>query len=179
MKYNLSVIDGLVHHKRFEYKLLVIAGKLYLLVATGELDERLRRRYEVLDREKHKGQVEILTGETRQGEVYDYTYYVGYTDSQLIELSRLVGAPVFVIDGYRWDWKSKKMILAVDAEIPILAELGLPAIYKAEQLYQDLSYFMGNLMQPSPDLQPPVEVGDKDRIVQHGFDLKRSFRHRK
>lgn len=29
-----------------------------------------------------------------------------------------------------------------------------------------------------PDLVPPAKVADKDETVQHGFDIKQSFRHR-
>jgi hypothetical protein len=34
-------------------------------------------------------------------------------------------------------------------------------------------------MKESPDIKPPVEIHDKDKITGHGFDLKQSFRHRK
>jgi kynurenine formamidase len=60
----------------------------------------------------------------------------------------------------------------------VLADLGLPRIYDAQQLYQDLSYFLGNQMHENPDTKPPVNISDKDRIAQHGFD-QQSFRHRK
>jgi hypothetical protein len=61
--------------------------------------------------------------------------------------------------------------------LPRLGELGFAAIFSAEQAYQNLSYFVGNYLRDSADLNPPAAVSDRDRIVQHGFDLKKSFRH--
>jgi len=62
---------------------------------------------------------------------------------------------------------------------PILSELGFASIYPADKLFQDISYFIGNVMRGSPDIKPPVEIENKDKILAHGFDLKQSFRHRK
>ncbi len=62
---------------------------------------------------------------------------------------------------------------------PMLSEIGLASVYPADKLFQDISYFIGNVMKESPDIKPPVEIHDKDKITGHGFDLKQSFRHRK
>lgn len=62
-------------------------------------------------------------------------------------------------------------------EIPLLWKLGFPAHFPAEQVYQELALFVGNTLNTNPDITPPAKVSDKDRILQHGFDLKRSFRH--
>lgn len=34
------------------------------------------------------------------------------------------------------------------------------------------------MMNESPDVNPPAEVSEQNRIEQHGFGLKKSFRHR-
>jgi hypothetical protein len=153
-----------------ETKYLVIAGKWYMLVKPdgGE--------YTVLNEERHPKFVKSLTKKTYFDEKRDVSYYVGYEDPQLIEISRKIGAPVFIIEGYNWDYKTRETNLRIAGNVPILSDLGIPAIYPAEQIYQDIAYFLGNKMHPSPDLAPPVEIADKDRIVQHGFDLKHSFR---
>jgi len=67
----------------------------------------------------------------------------------------------------------------VEKNTPVLKLLGLPSILSAEQAYQELSYFIGNLMQDNPDMKPPVEIDQKYRLEEHGFDSKISFRHRK
>lgn len=61
-------------------------------------------------------------------------------------------------------------------KIPNLSKMGIAKFYPPEMLYQDLSYFMGNTINGSPDIDPPVLVSNKDRIIQHGFDIKTSFR---
>lgn len=110
-----------------------------------------------------------------RGKVFQY----GKLDAELVQLSRAVGAPVFVIERYSYiDSNYDTCGLLIQPDIPKLGEIGLAAYYPAEQLYQDLSYLMGNLMHDCPDLKPPSSVSDKDKIVQHGFDVKQSFRHR-
>ena len=59
---------------------------------------------------------------------------------------------------------------------PVLSEVhGLPGLYPAEQIFQDISDFWLNRAKGSPDADPPVEVDDKIKILNHGFD-KTSFR---
>ena len=55
---------------------------------------------------------------------------------------------------------------------PNLSKLGFHKIFHPHTLYQELGMFMGNIA--APDLCP-VNLSEKDRIVQHGFD-KWSFR---
>jgi hypothetical protein len=54
----------------------------------------------------------------------------------------------------------------------------MPAFVPATEMYQNLAYFMGNLMNVSPDKAPPVEVSNNQKILKSGFDLVKSFRHR-
>jgi len=60
--------------------------------------------------------------------------------------------------------------------IPILSEYGMAAFYPAEEIYQDISQFLGWLVN-NPEI--PNKQTDTEKIVTHGFDLKESFRHRK
>lgn len=88
----------------------------------------------------------------------------------VLQLHRFFGAPVLQSsDGVCTSSPVK--------EIPILSRLGFAAHFPAEQVYQELALFMGNTLNTNPDITPPAKVSDKDRILQHGFDLKRSFRH--
>lgn len=170
VKRDLRVLQTGLARDSIECKYLCVAGKYFLCMGNHEL--------EVLDPIKHPIQFGHLTRKRYFSQVQTYETLVGVEDPDLVGLSRAVGAPVFVIEGYIYDWRTKKTRLTIRTEVPILGDLGLPAIYPAEQLYQDLSYFIGNKMKDSPDLQPPTVLSDKDRIVQHGFDLKKSFRHR-
>jgi hypothetical protein len=167
----IDPMNRLLSREGLTCKYLCVAGKYYLLVAvSGGL--------EVLDPIKHSKVCSLLTTKSWFGEYFSYDYFVGYEDPDLIELSKLVGSPVFIINGYTYDWRNKKTCLDIMSELPVLGDIGFPKVYAPEQLYQDLAYFIGNKMKDTPDTRPPVDVSNKDRIVQHGFDLKQSFRHR-
>jgi hypothetical protein len=97
----------------------------------------------------------------------------------LVKLSQDVGHPVFVILGAEYSSRSRTGKVVIAPQCPILSEIGLAALVSAEQMYQDLAYFVGNLMHRSPDIQPPVELSNRQKIVKAGFDLVMSFRHRK
>ena len=55
---------------------------------------------------------------------------------------------------------------------PILSKIAFHKVFHPHTLYQELGMFMGNIA--APDLCP-VNLSEKDRITQHGFD-KWSFR---
>ncbi len=105
--------------------------------------------------------------------------FIGHEDASLIELSRRVEAPVFVVRRVQVGWRNECHVhLSIDERCPILQSLGMASLIPTKQMYQDLAYFMGNTMHPSPDTQPPVEVSNRNKILAAGFDLKQSFRHR-
>ena len=96
--------------------------------------------------------------------------FINHQDKHFIDLCRHVGRPVFsLFSGNGGDWK-------VGEISPNLGEMGVASFIEAEDMYQNLSYLVGNLMKDSPDISPPVELSDKHRILKHGFDLKTSFR---
>lgn len=96
-----------------------------------------------------------------------------------LEVSKLIQQPVFLINQIDYDWKQKKYRIVIDKNVPTLSEYGMPHYIQPEQLYQDIAYFVSNKMVTSPDLVVNDNMTDKEKIVQHGFDLKQSFRHRK
>lgn len=100
--------------------------------------------------------------------------------NSLVHLSRVLGQPVFIAPSFLNNPKgfrsSSTIVTFHSLEIPMLSKYGFASVISPDQAYQELDYFIGNLMNESPDLAPPVKVSDKDKIVQHGFDLKTSFR---
>lgn len=103
---------------------------------------------------------------------------------KLIELCKKVNQPVFVIKEINYDRSSVGSIggftlIEVEDKIPKLKDIGFTSLVDPVKLFYDISFFMTNVLRDNPDVQPPVEVSDKDKIPQHGFDLKQSFRHRK
>jgi len=97
------------------------------------------------------------------------TSVINRQDEHLLALCKHVGRPVFSLFPDIYGWK-------VGEISPNLGEMGVASFIEAEDMYQNLSYLVGNLMKDSPDISPPVELSDKHRILKHGFDLKTSFR---
>lgn len=58
-------------------------------------------------------------------------------------------------------------------KIPILGNLKFPSIISANEMYEKIYDFLGWL---KDNPEPPNTQTDKDKIVAHGFDTKRSFR---
>lgn len=169
----------------------VIAGKCYLLV-----DEMIRNgvaKPRTLVTPDSKLMNTLCTksssGYFFRGPPVTSDSFFGKSDQRVVELCRLVKQPVFVMD-YRMHWvddatdrrhkKGTRVPTAViECELPILKDLGFASFIPATTMYQDIAYFMSNTIRTNPDNQPPVEVGNTDKITGHGFDIKQSFRHRK
>lgn len=98
----------------------------------------------------------------------------GKPSQALVQLSREVGSPVFFI-APSLSRKDQK-IARVSNETPILKDLGFSKVVSPQQMYQDISYFVGNTLNECPDSSPPEKVSDSVRLVQRGFDPKLSFR---
>lgn len=105
--------------------------------------------------------------------------YFAKESNTALELSKLIQHPVFLINRIEFDWKAKTHRFIIDKNIPILMDYGLSHYIQPEQLYQEIAYFVSNKMVTSPDLEVYDNMTDKEKIVQHGFDYKQSFRHRK
>ena len=101
-----------------------------------------------------------------------------------IALCRLVGQPVFWIADQHYanpklsKWEDRqKHYITIGKDVPRLCEIrNFAKFYPANEIYQDLSYVLGNLMHDPPDANPPVQVGEAVRWVKKGFDSKTSFR---
>lgn len=73
-------------------------------------------------------------------------------------------APIIYIGGKGWA-----------KTYPRLADLQFYKVVDAWQAYQELSMFLGNIAAPD---RVPVNIADRDRVQQHGFDMKYGFRTR-
>lgn len=94
-------------------------------------------------------------------------YRGGEEYPQLTELSRFLNAPVYEV-------RSENRSYDLYLNVPVLANTGIKT--SPGKMYTDIYYFIANVLRNSPDSSPPVEIGNKDRIVAHGFDLVSSFR---
>ena len=93
----------------------------------------------------------------------------------LREVSKDINQPVFLFGIERANDKKQFMSIGV----PHLASFNFETIVSAPILYQDIAYFIANVLNEGIDIKPPSEVSNSDKITQAGFDLKQSFRHRK
>jgi len=96
-------------------------------------------------------------------------------DSHAVSIAKQIQQPVFVIQSIHSF--NKKYMVVIQDKIPNLSEIGFASYLSPQLIYQEIEHFMGNVIKESPDSCPPVQVSDKQRIIQKGFDLKRSFRH--
>jgi hypothetical protein len=98
----------------------------------------------------------------------------GIYSEDVVNLSRQVGSPAFFLSHF--SIQGTDLCAAVLPETPRLGDLGLAKKIPPERIYQEISYFVGNTLLKSPDIEPPAEVSEKSRLVQRGFDPKTSFR---
>lgn len=169
---------------RYNYKVLVVMDTAYLLQTYISVRTDISYEYDryylydwITDPQK-------LKKHHWWREAGDNLYANSTPRDCVIELTKLVGQPVFIIDRIGVDYQARlkggawPASISIESNIPILGEYGFAALFPSTKLFQDLTYFIGNTMHSNPDRAPPVEVSNDDRLVQHGFDKKTSFRHR-
>jgi hypothetical protein len=171
-----SYDEEIMRKWRYDTKWLAINGKLYLILnkTAGVYEAPIPDNWTVLNEERHPEIWEYLHSTRRSWRRdVEQEKYIGREVPEVLELSRKVGAPVFTFEA-----SYHRQTAKVDGNVPILSAMGIPALIPAEQLYQDIAYFIGNTMKGSPDMMPAIVQTDKEKIAAAGFDLKASFRHR-
>ena len=63
----------------------------------------------------------------------------------------------------------------VSDRIPVLQDVGFASIMSAEQCYQEISHFLGNILREKPDTKPPIQVDDSTRLSVPGLIQKHHF----
>lgn len=160
------------------YRHLCICGKSYVVRADYE-NNGLLSPFRLFT-EKNFPKVYKKMNEKRSWwnyQIYSENDYLGKELPVITEISKQINQPVFMIDrvyriqnGYQF---------YIDHNIPILKDYDIPSLISAKQMYQELSYYFINTMHDNPDTMPPSPMTDKEKTLQHGFDIKQSFRHRK
>lgn len=158
----------------YYYKWLAVCGKLYLIIQTQLPIPNGKSEYILFSEKDHPVLWDDVYKNRKRRSPYGSRYdSIGQFSENVLELSRKLNAPVFSF-GHSF----KEGCVDVDSEIPILGKIGFASIMSPEQLYQELSYFMGNVIKESPDVMPETKMTDKEKILGHGFDNRISFRHR-
>lgn len=97
---------------------------------------------------------------------YRYGDVVDATEQQLLKVHQELDTPVFFL-------YSGKVL----KNLP-LSYFGMFNVFDSnmEKTHQEIAYCIGNVLQNKNE--PPASISNNDKIVQHGFDKKISFRHR-
>jgi hypothetical protein len=163
-------------HSRTRTELLSICGKPHLMkIKQAEFGSGLPDEVRVLTTDES---IRFVRSKYFLREL-DMRFFDGGTHPMLVELSRILKQPIFRVSSIQVNYGNRKTQFRISNKMPVLSELGVSKIIDQNSLYQEISYFMGNVIYPSPDMDPPVKISDTDRLVQHGFDKRVSFRHRK
>lgn len=132
------------------------------------------------DNQTYRSTIEERIAEHRKRRKFTDTDFIVTLPPQLnigIELSRFLNnSPVFYYSDSNTGSRGMEIY-----EAPLLASSLLIEIYKIQQIYQDIDYFVTNIVRESPDVQPagkPPQT-DVEKLESHGFDKQQSFRHRK
>lgn len=98
---------------------------------------------------------------------YLYNTFSDAKEDDLLKIHKELSTPVFFVH----DGKVYK-------DLP-LSYFGLVDVFDSnmEKTYQEIAYCLANVVQNKNE--PPVEISNLDKVQQHGFDKKVSFRHRK
>lgn len=146
----------------YQYQVLLIAGRAY----------HVRRSFKMYPwhdkRETEYGRWTLtdLYGERRHSILP--VVLSGEANQRIEKLHRLFKAPVLLCDSYR-----------VALKVPQLIDYdGIAAELDAQRIYQEIAMCLGSI-NDHPDDIPPGKQTDVEKAVSHGFDKKKSFRHRK
>lgn len=156
-------VDGVPRTEKTEYIHVVVCGRLYIV-------EKITQGFEVISYRL----IEKRSDDIESRRLWHYTEYeMGKYYPQFDAIAKYIKHPVFEYTGRHFS------MCRVSYDIPNLGEMGFGKYIQPEIMYQNIAHYIGNVINHGVDLEPPVKVEDKHRILQHGFDLKQSFRHRK
>lgn len=177
-----SEFDWRYLKENFSYRILVVCGKYYPLIAKRTATRTSEFRLISVKDLKNKTirwdlqqLLPVKTGWFAKKEFVIKTLESlldGIYQEKLVVLSKIIKSPIFVI------LNQQVNNTIIDIHVPNLSKIGsFSSIYPAETLFTDLAFFIGNVLNNSVD-NVHLIISDKDKILKGGFDLKTSFRGR-
>lgn len=99
--------------------------------------------------------------------------YVGSESPASISLSKEINQPVFIIDSTESviSGKNKGCYSKINPDVPSLEKLGFTKIQAPYSLCQNIYHFISNVLRENPDVRPPVEISNENKIIAGGFNL--------
>ncbi len=165
------------HHSKstYDYRWLIVCGKRFLLFRQysyvyPKISEWNRAWTAYKDSSEIEGDLYITRNKVQKLKYFTRQlpeYFMGEFSEKNLNFCIKHKSPIVVVAaGLHY----------FTTDSPILGDIiNFVSMYPAEQIYQDISYFMMNQINGSPDLDPPVVLDDKFKIDYHGF-TKESFR---
>ena len=162
-----------------EFSWLVVNGACYTLMSIVDPETGKKSPPKFFTQENFGEYVESIKNSRYYFRKLDIKNdrYQGVKSAIVTNLSRHLRQPVFIIKSYSACKDPNKHIFEVDSRIPILQHYQFHKYFSPEQLYQEIAYYISNTMHESPDLVVHDNMTNKEKILQHGFDLQTSFRH--
>lgn len=154
------------------FRWLFVAGKSYLCVLEG-----YGKPITIINQKDHAPIIdEICSGysfmQMRKKDVGDF---VGVEDIWGVRISKQLNVPVFFYYA-KYSNSEDVACFKVSGEVPVLADVGFAKILPATTCYQIIAHYVANTLSKQ---DVPSNMTDVEKIVSHGFDKKKSFRHRK
>ena len=172
--------------KQYEaaYVNMVVCGKIFTIlmfdsdkktfsIRDDKYNERSGKRFVLYDPKKHSKYF------YRGCPYKNINIECGKETEYARNLCKIVKLPVFLVKR-DFDHTNNKRICSVWCP-PSLRTIEMEKVYSSEQLYQDIEYYITNVINESPDMMPKgnPEMTNNEKILSKGFDLKTSFRKRK
>jgi hypothetical protein len=164
-KYNLKEGD------HFQKKLLVVCGYIYPILHVRD--------------EYHLATQEEIDGSYRKTKDTFWMRRSNFNQQDLnkkheflIDISKDILQPIYIIERiYTTKAYSGKYTIQFDTNNVLLKDIiGFTKTKDPKELYQEISQYISLHYNSN---NPPVEINNKEKIIKSGFDLKKSFRHRK
>jgi hypothetical protein len=155
------------------YKWCSVCGKLYLLVS--EEPGVYKPKYKLITENHPSLSLVYSRSHGNWFKEPDINGLIGVPNSACVEISKKLQIPVFTLEESHRVGSRKPFQITLNQTVPNLGELGFASLFTAEQMYQEIAMFLTSL-RDNPDSLPPVDISDKDRLAQKGFDAKISFR---
>lgn len=182
----LALLNSYINYMEHEVYVLVVCDKRFL-VSYKKIGKKPRnsyydyreRGYEMFDEReflkhvhlKYDGASFKWVDDAVVNQLKSLKYVINHNDNKFLEISRLIGQPIYFIRCRNFN------NCEIVGNSPILKDIkGFSKFYEPTRLYQDISYYVGNILKENPDTKSIVEVSNKTKIIKAGFDVKTSFR---
>ena len=158
--------------ERVSKKYLVVCGYVYPLISLKNQKTGSSEPFRLLT----KNDMSLILSEESyffNRQRFEHSFAVKSITAE--EISKQIQQPVFIISHISIIKNNLKYSLcSLEKRIPSLEKIGFMKIKSPEILFQDVYSYISNVLRENPDVKPPVEVANENKITAAGFDIKKS-----